>query len=210
MSDIEQGSLALDQPRTKLEIVRHEVQQNPAVFYAGEVSKYHIGGGWTQGVDMIVAPVTPEFDADKLNEFMFGMVKSVKPTQDDIFRSYSGNLSLGKLYYDEEIGLIVREVNTTVIAYDLEAMQAARIVLNPVNPSTEREQLRRRTWLRVYPDITSATAMYQYEAGTSDGTILDTLDISRFSYEIPQPYVEKLRAQYRNPVSRTIGRLISR
>lgn len=201
MTALEQTSEGPQVPKTKLEIVRVEVQQNPDIYLAGEISQFHTGG-WTQGVNMIVAPIKPEFDADALNELMFGLIKGIEPTQNDRFYGYPGTLKLGKLYFDEQIGLIEREITTTVTAYDMEAMLASGIELNPKNPSIQKEPLKRRTWLRVYPDVTSAATIYQYESGTREGTTEPTLDISRFGYEIPRPYLEKIKAQYKNPAAR--------
>lgn len=192
----EGDDLALKQTQTKLEIVRQEVRQNPKVYFAGEFPDIHMSG-WAQGIGIIVAPRSPLFDADALNEFMSGLVKGVEPTDAIRFEDLTLLLRLGRLMFDENIGLIEKEITSKVTIFDLEAMQATGVELNPKNPQRETEILRRRTNLMVYPDIISAVTMYNYRAGVADLTAMSTSQMDKFQWDIERPYLERLKDQYR-------------
>ena len=67
-----------EKPKSKLDAVREQLQANLNVYFAGELHHYYPSAPesslWTETVDIVVAPTTPQFDADKLNTFMDSLI----------------------------------------------------------------------------------------------------------------------------------------
>lgn len=191
--------------KSKLVIVREQVLANPAVFYAGEVTKYAGVGGWTQTIGMIVAPVKPIFDYQQLNEFMHGIV-DVKPTQHDDARPYmEDGINLGRLYFDEPIGKMRTQTTTFVTPIEAEALQKAGITIGETNDLREQD-IMRRTWLRVYPDAVSARAIFEYEQGVMNEVVEPNSRLDYSEHWIEGEQLKRMRNNHGyNPFVRIIG-----
>ena len=194
--------------RSNLVIVREQILANPGVFYAGEVMKYNDMGGWTQTVDMIVAPVKPIFDVEKLNRFMDGLVEGVPTSARDAAHPQGdGGIHLGKLYYDESIGRRRTETTTFVTPVEAEALQNAGITIGETH-NTREEDLQRRTWLRVYPDTLSAQTIFDYEQGVMNGTVEPNSTFSYLQHWIEGEQIRRMKEnQGYNPFVRIAGML---
>lgn len=198
--------------KTKIATVREQLKANPDVYFAGEVYRYDSGapeyGYWTEMVDMIVAPKIPQFDGDKLNLFMDSLISGIEPSSRDAARSQSdGYINLGKLYFDETIGSIRKTTLTTIVTTEPEIIQRAD---RQVGESREEWQaeIRRRTWVRVYPDPGSASAVYEYENGIANGTVEPNTSHGYAQHWLNGDQVRQLKRQYaQNPVSKVMGLL---
>lgn len=164
-----------DKLRTKIAAVREQLQVNPNVYFAGELHHYHPGapehGYWTETVDIIIAPTTPQFEADGLNTFMSGLIVDVElSSKDDACDHDDGGLALGKLYFDETIGSIRKVTQITIETSEPETILKAKRQLGESQTEWQGE-IQRRTWVRVYPDPISAATVYEYETAVSNGTV---------------------------------------
>jgi len=167
------GKIEIVEKRTSLlQQVKEGLQADERVYFAGEAVYPRYGAGWLEAVDIIVAPVEPIYDADRLNEFMDSLLSEIPRSARDAATKYNqrANFSLGKLYFDETIGETRREIKTITTAVDPEALTRAGVNIGETH-KTEEESLERRTWVRVYPDATSAQIVAEYEQGVKEGTV---------------------------------------
>lgn len=170
--------------RSKLVVVREQLHSNPQLFYAGEVFKHPPAGSgigyWTETVGIVVAPIKPIFDIKRLNDFMDGLIVGVETSARDAAtpQDDEGGIHLGRLYYDEPIGTRKQEITTLVISVDSEALQRAGVAIGESHRTVD-EEIRRRTWVRVYPDTLSAQTIFDYEYGVMNGLVEPN---STFSY----------------------------
>lgn len=111
------------------------------------------------------------------------------------------DFSLGKLYFDETLGETTREILITTTAIEPEALKRAGV---PIGESrkTERESLRRRTWVRVYPDANSAQIIAEYERGLEDGTVEPNSTFDYMKHWFSAEQLEKLRRFGEKPSTR--------
>ncbi len=176
-----------------LERVREGLKADKRVFYAGEIL-HSPAGSWTETVDIITAPVKPIYDSDKLNELMNSMVMDIPRSAKDEGRHYSedSDMTVGRLYFDEVLGTETKEIKTTIIAVEPEALLRAGIQIGESH-KTRTEELKRRTWVRVYPDATVATLVAQYEQGVKNGTIVPDSTFSYLEHWISPDQLRKLK-----------------
>jgi hypothetical protein len=128
--------------------------------------------GWLETADIIVAPIKPIYDPDKLNDFMDSLIPDMPRSARDEARQYDkkADFQLGKLYFDEVLGETIREISITTTTIEPEALKRAGVNVGKSH-ETKKESLKRRTWVRVYPDANSAQIIADYEQGIKNGTI---------------------------------------
>src|SRR5262249_53421984 len=109
-------------------------------------------GLWNRTLDIYTCPVEPTYDADELNDFMYGLVPELKSTCSDRFRVVGRRnraLDLGVLYYSERMG-------TASLSAAVEIKEGLSIVragaVMPKWQASSRLDLRQKTWVRVFPD----------------------------------------------------------
>jgi len=155
-----------------LQKVTEGLKTDKRVYVAGVILHPNYGVGFLEAVDVIVAPVSPIYDAEKLNEFMDSLVPEIPRSARDAASKHSEeeNFALGRLYFDETLGTTKKEIKITTTTVDPEALKRAGV---PIGESykTEEELLRRRIWVRVYPDANSAQIIAEYEQGRKNGTV---------------------------------------
>lgn len=145
----------------KMQFVVDSLQANPDVVVVGGYEHNYLKDGqmptpngfWSRTLDIYTHPKDPIYDADELNEFMYGLVPELEPTCSDRFRQYgdrrSGTLELGKLYYDEAIGTVA----TSAVVQLKEGLSIVRAgILTPGWATSRTADLLQRTWVRVFPD----------------------------------------------------------
>lgn len=181
--------------------VRNQLQTNPQLFYAGEMFSHPSTDpeirNWTETVDIIVAPVSPIFDAQELNKFMDGLIVGVQTSsRDQADPLEDGGLSLGKLYYDELIGTRRQEITTLVTAVDPEALQRAQIAVGE-DQRTVIKNLLRRIWVRVYPNALSAQTIFEYEQGVMNGTVESNSTFDWLKHRIDGGQVRRMKENQR-------------
>ncbi len=141
----------------KMQTVVDSLRSNPDVVVVGghEVNYLSSGewpspsGYWSRTLDIYTHPVKPLYRADDLNDFMFDLVPELEPTTSDKFYDGTGELSLGKLYYDEVIGTAALSA-TVWLNEDISIVRNR--ILTPEWRTTRSIDLRQRTWVRVFPD----------------------------------------------------------
>lgn len=161
-----------EQKISLLRHVREGLQTNRGVYFAGEILHSNYGSGWLEAVDIIVAPVKPIYDASKLNKFMDSLIPEIpRSARDEAYKISEGSdFSLGRLYFDETIGTTRKEIKITTTTVEPEALKRAGVSIGESH-ETKDEQLQRRIWVRVYPDVNSAQLVAEYEQGVKEGTV---------------------------------------
>lgn len=177
-----------------LQQVKEGLQADQRVYFAGEILHFPGDNVWLETVDIIVAPVKPIYDPEKLNQFMDSLVPDIPRLARDGARKRDekSDFSLGSLYFDETLGETTREILITTTAIEPEALKRAGV---PIGESrkTERESLRRRTWVRVYPDANSAQIITEYERGLEVGTVEPNSTFDYMKHWFSAEQFEKLR-----------------
>lgn len=140
---------------SKLTIVRDALQANPDVLILEVEEKTHLpnpDGFWTHTMNFITAPTVGIYTAEALQAFMLGLVPLEVSSQDN-FRSWSGNMEFGKLYFDETIGtdttiqtIVINDPDVTLP----DSYVDGKLTINQGGVASK--DLHRRTWVRVYPD----------------------------------------------------------
>jgi hypothetical protein len=189
-----------DRSRTKIAYVREQLHNNPKVYFAGEIHRYHPGAPeysyWTETVDIIISPTTPQFEANQLNSFMDSLIVGMEPTSRDTARGGgTHDLNLGRLYFDETIGSLREVTLTTIETSEPDVLQRAGRIVGESKREKQRK-IQRRTWVRVYPDPTSAQAVYEYENGVTAGTTEPSSTYEYADHWLTPEQVDKLRKQY--------------
>lgn len=171
VAEVEQSEIQ-NRNTSLLERVREGLQSDKRVFIGGEIIHSNSGMGWLETVDIIVAPIKPIYDPKKLNLFMDELVPNLTRSAKDeaSHRDKTSNFELGKLYFDETLGIVKREIKITTTAIEPTALERSGVQIGESH-KTEEERLKRRTWVRVYPDATSAQIVAEYEKGIAEGTI---------------------------------------
>jgi hypothetical protein len=183
-----------------LQQVREGLKTDKRVFFAGEILYSPYGAGWLEGVNIIVAPIKPIYDSNKLNDFMESLTPDIKRSAQDEATKYNkeSDFSLGKLYFDEVLGEIKKEVDIVTTAIESDALRRAGITIGKSH-QLEREVLKRRTWVRVYPDAFSAQMIAEYEQGVKDGTIEYNQDFESMEYRFNSKQIDELKKNNNKP-----------
>lgn len=142
--------------QTKLQQVREALESNPkvkVVYVEEHNSLPYNRGHLTHTIDMYVAPVDGLYTAGKLQEFMMNLIPGVKQSSVDVFRDNPESLSLGKLYFDEPIGLerIVTHTESRISDSDLVNSKGFTDGYRETDSDVTKE-IGRRIWVRVFPD----------------------------------------------------------
>lgn len=177
-----------------LQKVREGLQADKRVIFAGEILHPSHGQGWLETADIIVAPVKPIYDARELNKFMDSLVPEIPRSARDAASKNDerSDLALGKLYFDETLGEITREILTTTTATDPEALKRAGVTIGK-SSKTEKELLQRRTWVRIYPDANSAQIITEYEQGCENGTVEPNETFENLKYWFSPRQLQELK-----------------
>lgn len=148
---------------TKLEQVRKALQENPDIVIVGAPEFNYLPGRssyWSHTVDFYLAPRnTGVYEAKELQSMMKSLIPELTPTTVDDFRDggKGGSLSFGKLYFDEEIGTetVRRELVLSDLTIAPDNFVEGKLVIDGT------EAIRRRTWVRLYPNILIAAEALQ-------------------------------------------------
>lgn len=139
----------------------------------------HASGCWSEMVNITVAPKKGIYESVKLQELMLQLTPKVECTEKDGFYESEGNLSFGKLYFDEDIGIEKKYVRREIIITDedllkknLEGFVDGKCV---VEKTDNNIPLQRRTWVRLYPNVQVALA------AVHTGKFMCSIDKSKLS-----------------------------
>jgi hypothetical protein len=167
----------------KMQVIVDSLRGNPDVVVAGGFERNYLQTGewprpdgyWSRTLDIYTHPRKPIYDADELNDFMFGLVPELEPTCSDRFYGWDRELELGKLYYDESIG-------TAALSATVQLKDGISIVrsgvLAPEWQAGQTMDLKQRTWVRVFPD---------------EGHLLDAAEGNN-EYRIPRSELRRKKA----------------
>lgn len=198
-------------PNTKLSrVVDWLRKNNDRVFWGDMVVDSYPDMGWAERVSIFVAPTKPIYDPEKLNEFMDSLIPDEPRAARDGFwppnleRLKKGeNLRIGKLYFDEDIGLSVHTGKTTVTAIDEEAMRRVGISTG-TKEVNKREQIQRRTWVFVLPHPLAAEIVGEYEQLANKGQVEHDFAFSGLKHTLEAHHLELLKKN-KNPFKKVAG-----
>ena len=142
----------------KMQVVVDSLRDNPDVVIVGGFEKNYLASGewphpngyWSKTLEIYTHPTEQLNSVDEYNDFMLSLVPEVEPSAVDNFMRYDENseLRLGKLYYDEKIGSML--LSATVIL-DSGLSVVTHDGLEETWTVDRQEDLKQRTWVRVYP-----------------------------------------------------------
>ncbi len=115
---------------------------------------------WSHTIDFIVAPRRGVYDIPKLQEMMVSLIPDSRPTMKDDWGEGGDTVKVGSLYFDEDIGteFIHRElVLSDADLHSCEGFVGGKRIIE------ETRELRRRTWVTLYPNIPIAAAVFRGE-----------------------------------------------
>ena len=138
---------------SKLSQVRKALQDNPniTIVAAKEINYLpNKHGYFSHTVDFFVAPKNGTLSTgEELQALMMSLIPGIKPTSVDNFHDYGDSMSLGKLYFDENIGI----KNVKIVLTDEDMFSSIDFVDGKLEQS---EKIERRAWVRLYPNIQTA------------------------------------------------------
>jgi len=143
---------------SKLTLIRHTLEKNPNVTIVHVDEKNYLPERYmrfSHTVDFWIAPKTGLYTADELQDFMMELVpEGLKPTTVNNFRQYNGDLSFGRLYFDEKIGEERTITKKILTLSDEELLNVAGFVDGKrASIDTEvTEEYRRSTSVRPFPN----------------------------------------------------------
>lgn len=143
---------------SKLATVRLALTSNTSIRVVAVDEQNHFpyrAGFWTHMVDFVVAPNQGIYTAPELQTFMDNLVPGLEPTCVDQFHDWDTSMQFGKLYFDEDIGSEVIRREITMLETDF---LPAGVVEDGKAVFEETKKIRRRTWVRLYPDQEIAMA----------------------------------------------------
>lgn len=148
---------------SKLATIRTSLQSNVNIQIVAVDEATHFPntiGSWTHTVNFIVAPNQGLYTSKELQHFMEKLIPALQPTCVDSFSEGPISMMLGKLYFDEDLGTEIIRREITLSEFDF---LPAGAVENGKTVHEETRKIRRRTWVRLYPDQEIATAHKRYE-----------------------------------------------
>lgn len=194
---------------SKLALIRDQLSTRGDVFVAGEIilsgpnSNF---GGWIETVGIIVAPQKPNYDIRSLNNWMDGLISGIKPSaRDEAYPYGDDGIHLGKLYFDENLGVMKETVIREVTPVHLDDLLRTGVKPGGSTTSTERS-LQRRTWVRPYPDPMVAQIVAEYENGVHEGTVEADSTFGYLEHWITGEQLKQLKRKH-NPFERIVGLL---
>lgn len=143
---------------SKLEQVRAALLANPNIVIVGAPERNFLPGRdgfWSHTIDFHVAPKNGVYNAEELQTLMLSLVPDLATSCMDQFHQYEREMNFGKLYYDEDIGTRVTHQKLTLTD---PSMFGAKGFVDGKRVIDQTEKIRRRTWVRLFPDIAIATA----------------------------------------------------
>lgn len=147
---------------SKLDTIRTALQNDSRMQIVSAIEHTFFpnpNGYWTHTVDFVVAPNRGLYTATELQAFMTSLVPGLTPTTSDRFSDWDTSLEFGKLYFDEDIGKEIIRHEITLTEFDF---LPAGVVENGRAVLEEERRIRRRTWVRLYPDIEIAMLAEKY------------------------------------------------
>lgn len=142
----------MTQEKSKLVVVRDGLKADPRITIVdGEIHNHfpNPNGFWSQTVDFIIAPVRGIYTAAGLQGLMETLVPGLQPTMMDRFTSDNVMLELGKLYFDEVIGIQSTRIEVRDADPDfVPNLHEGTTFTHEVPDQT----LKRRTWVRLFPN----------------------------------------------------------
>lgn len=141
----------------KMQIVIDSLYSNPDLVVVGGFEEINLQTGerpspheeWSHLLDIYTHPKMPIYDAEDLNDLMFGLVPNLKPDNSRSFAEYKLGLDLGYTYYDEIIGKVA--LGATVAIDEDNSLVRSGFLGAKWHDSNTRD-LRRRTLVRLFPD----------------------------------------------------------
>lgn len=185
--------MAIDSNPEKMQVVIDSLRANPDVVVVGGFKRNYLETGakptpygyWSRTLDIYTHPVDPMYNADELNDFMFGLVPELEPTTVDRFYDFDRELRLGKLYFDEAIGTVA---TTSVVKLKSGLSVVNTGELDEEWTAEQSADLLQRTWVRVFPTVGHLT---EAAAGTNQHNIPRShlgravVDVASNLYEAP-------------------------
>jgi hypothetical protein len=139
---------------SKLSQVKKALQNNPDITIVATKEINHLpdkDGFFSHTVDFYVAPKNGTVStAEELQALMMSLVPEIKPSSIDKFRDLSDSIELGKLYFDECIGI----KNVKIVLTDEDMFNVGSFVDGKLDRT---EKIERRVWVRLYPNIQIAS-----------------------------------------------------
>lgn len=149
---------------SKLTHVQKTLQGNPNITIVGAPERNYlpnVDGYWSQTADFYVAPKTGGvYTAKELQSFMMSLVPGLAPTCKDDFHESESAVSFGKLYFDEDIG--TEAVRREIVLTDPDLFASAGFV-DGKRIIERTQEIRRRTWVRLFPNVPIAAAALRGE-----------------------------------------------
>ncbi len=138
---------------TSLSVVRSALEGNADIVIIDIAERNYLPetASWCHTVDFFIAPKVGVYDAERLQDLMLSLVPGLTPTTKDDFCNFKDTLHFGKLYFDEVIGQEYREM--TISDEDLKntnGLVGGHLIF-------DKKDLKRRVWVRLYPDVEIAT-----------------------------------------------------
>lgn len=148
-------------PSVRLNRLNEAIRKDPHIFHAGTLSQY-FPHSWTEIIDIVLSPIVPVFDPDKLNQIISKFASNLRPTCKQPFRYDEDGLHLGHLLYQESIGTITTETTTHITAHDHKLFHKLGIREGKTHTADTRG-IGRRINLRLYPTMTLASSIFNLE-----------------------------------------------
>lgn len=182
--------------QSKAEYVKQVLRTSPDVYFAGAAPHTHYetlpSSCWAESLDVVVSPIVAEFNPVKLNEFMDGLISGITHSvRERSLYLPGGVLRIGTLSYDEKIGSVKRVTEAT-LRLDSEAAPDLSDIEKKARIETVHD-LMRRTWVRVFPDRTSAQDAFGHIVRASEA--LEDRSLSTL-HSLDKKQLNELRALY--------------
>ena len=149
---------------SKFTHIRKTLQDNPNITIVGAPERNYLpgrDGEWSHTVDFHVTPKTGGvYTAKDLQALMMSLVPGLEPTYQDDFRELDREMWFGRLYFDEDIG--TEDVSHEIVLTD-EDMFSSGGFIDGKRIIERTEKVRRRTWVRLFPNAQIATAALKCE-----------------------------------------------
>lgn len=180
---------------SKLTIVRNELMANPDVVYAGDTPNHHPIGS-ARDIKIFIAPKNPLFSIGALNDFMHGLVKSVKPFEiNDASPGYNVDgpgISIGSLRYDETIAKVRTNIETFTTVIDSELAEEFNIKAGLFFTSRD-DYIMRLIRVYIYPEEYSARTIHARSARIPESERKGCIDGFDSVFEIGPRDIERLK-----------------
>lgn len=160
----------------KLERVRQALRSNRGIAIVGVLEKKQLSdrvGCLGHTIDIYVAPKDgTTYMAKELQELMSSFVPMLEPTWKQGFCRWNHKEGLEILCFDEDIG---RETISRQITITDETLFASDGFIDGVRVIEHDEPIRRRTCIRLFPEIRIAAAALKRDRGTDPVSMNETL-----------------------------------